>query len=191
MKDKNIIINGHEAVDLGLSVKWATCNIGADKPEEYGDYFAWGETEPKDEYSDVNYTFNDATNGSTHVDIGTVIAGTKYDAAHTLWGDNWRMPTLAEIQELCKKCTWKLAKLNGIKGQLVTGPNGNSIFLPAAGFRFGTSLGDCGSRGQYWSATSNGNGCDAYYLLFYLSFGASDVLDNGGWGGNSIRPVTE
>lgn len=189
MKEK-IIISGHEAVDLGLSVKWATCNIGASKPEEYGDYFAWGETEPKDKYANENYMLI-MQHGSTHNDIGTVISGTKFDAAHALWGGSWRMPTLAEIQELCNKCIWKWTKLNGIKGQLVTGPNGNSIFMPAAGFRYDTCCGDCGSRGQYWSATSNGNSCNAHYMLFYLNFGASDALDNGSWCGNSIRPVTE
>lgn len=131
MEEKKMIINGHEAVDLGLSVKWATCNIGASRPEEYGDYFAWGETKPKDKYSYENYMFYNATNGSHLIHTGAIISGTKFDAVHKLWGEDWRMPTEWDLYELLRECSWERAIINGGKGYRVIGPNGNCIFLPA------------------------------------------------------------
>ena len=86
MEEKKIIINGHEVVDLGLSVNWATCNIGATKPEECGDYFAWGETSPKDVYTEETYLYYNAANNRKVIDIGTEISGTEYDAARKQWG---------------------------------------------------------------------------------------------------------
>ena len=119
---------GVEAVDLGLSVKWASCNIGATKPEEFGDYFAWGEVSPKKEYS--------VENSLTYAkDLEDISGDPQYDAATANWGGDWRMPTLAEYKELREKCSWKWIKLNGVKGVCVKGPNGNTIFLPATGVR--------------------------------------------------------
>ena len=102
-----IIINGHEAVDLGLSVKWATCNIGASNPEEYGDYFAFGETEPKVEYTEENYMLYGIPHGEAYIGIGKIISGTEYDAASKQWGDDWRMPTEEKLYELLSFCSWQ------------------------------------------------------------------------------------
>ena len=107
MEEKEIIINGHKAVDLGLSVKWATCNIGATKPEECGDYFAWGETSPKEVYTEETYLYYDAANNRKLIDIGTEISGTEYDAARKQWGDDWRMPAEEELYELLRDCLWQ------------------------------------------------------------------------------------
>lgn len=118
-----------ESVDLGLSVKWASCNLGATKPEDCGDYYAWGETTPKDNYWISNYAYyNNKTKDYT--DIGNNIAGTSYDAATVNLGKGWRMPTKSEIEELVSRCTWKWEQINGINGFLVSG-NGNMIFIPA------------------------------------------------------------
>ena len=128
-----MIINGHEAVDLGLSVKWATCNIGASNPEEYGDYFAFGETESKNEYTEENYMLYGIPHRKAYIGIGKIISGTEYDVARKQWGDEWRMPTEEELYELLSYCSWQLITINGVNGYEVVGPNGNSIFLPAAG----------------------------------------------------------
>ena len=118
-----------EIVDLGLSVYWASCNLGATKPEEYGNYYAWGETSPKDSYTEQNYSYYDADK-ATYIDIGEDISGTEYDAARVNLGGEWRMPTYDEMDELIKKCTWEWTQINGVNGYKVIGPNGNSIFLP-------------------------------------------------------------
>ena len=175
-------INGHEYVDLGLSVRWATCNIGADSPEEYGDYYAWGETETKSSY--------DIDNCETWDEDIDDIAGTSRDVAHVRWGSPWRMPTKKEFDELLSNCDWKWTTLNGKSGYRVTGKNGNSIFLPAAGWRYGTSLYFAGDYGYYWGSTPYGSGTQyAYYLDFRSG--------NQYWGwsnrslGQSVRPVSE
>ena len=120
-------------MDLGLSVNWATCNIGATKPEECGDYFAWGETSPKDVYTEETYLYYDVANNRKLIDIGTEISGTEHDAARKQWGDDWRMPAEEELYELLRDCLWQWFTINGVNGYKVIGPNGNSIFLPAAG----------------------------------------------------------
>ena len=174
---------GIEAVDLGLSVKWASCNVGANFPEDYGDYFAWGEISPKDSYTSDNCS----TYGVAMSDIS---GNPQYDAATANWGGAWRMPTKSEQQELLNNCTWEWTSLNGVNGQRVTGSNGNSIFLPAAGFRYGTSSYGVGSDGRYWSSTPfEVDGNSAYNLGFN-----SDSYD-WSWGnryyGRSVRPVLE
>ena len=151
--------NGHEYVDLGLSVKWATCNVGADSPEDYGDYFAWGETEPKYCYDWNSYKWtsgpyntlvkydNDTTDDKTVLDP-------EDDAAHMNWGGDWRMPTRAEQDELCNNCTWEWTTQNGVNGYKVTSNiNGNSIFLPAAGNRHNNGLASANQYGFYWSSS--------------------------------------
>ena len=145
-----------EYVDLGLSVKWATFNVGATSPEDYGDYFAWGDTEPKENYnwatykwcegtdktmtkycSDSNYGNNGFTDNKMELDLSD-------DAAHANWGGNWRMPTDAELTELREQCTWTWTTQDGVNGYKVTsktsGYTDKSIFLPAAGYRFENSL---------------------------------------------------
>ncbi|MBQ2852648.1 MAG: PEGA domain-containing protein [Bacteroidales bacterium] len=176
-------INGHEYVDLGLSVKWATCNVGASKPEDYGNDYAWGETSTKSSYtSDSSKTYGKQMND--------IKGNSQYDAARANWGGTWRLPTGAELEELKNKCTWRWTTQNGVKGYKVTGPNGNSIFLSAAGCRLGSSLYYAGEDGYYWSSTPTESGSNS---AFYLDF------DIGGQGvdwyyrdyGLSVRPVSE
>ena len=139
-------INGHEWVDLGLSVKWATCNIGAERPEDYGNYYAWGETRTKDDYSRSNCE----TWGKAIGDIG----GTSRDVAHVKWGGSWRMPTKAEIDELIENCDYKWTSVNVVEGGKFTSrKNGKSIFLPAAGGRTWLPPFGFNKYGDYWSST--------------------------------------
>ena len=187
MEEKKIIINGHEAVDLGLSVNWATCNIGATKPEECGNYFAWGETSPKDVYTEETYLYYGAANNRKLIDIGTEISRTEYDAARKQWGDDWRMPTEEELYELLSYCSWQWITINGINGYKVVGPNGNSIFLPAAG----TSNSEHNECGYYWTGSFSDEDChwDAMCLQFDESYHYSNYAQPDE--GLVIRPVTK
>ncbi len=144
-----------EAVDLGLpsGTKWASWNIGATKPEEYGGYYAWGETEEKDYYDWSSYIHCDGSYSTCH-HIGDDIAGTEYDVAHVKWGGSWRMPSIDQFKELIDKCSRIWTSQNGVNGILVTGPNGNTIFLPAAGDHAGDNLSWVGSYGCYWSSSN-------------------------------------
>ena len=193
--------NGHEYVDLGLSVKWATCNVGATKPEEYGDYFAWGETEPKSIYDWSTYkwcrgSYNTQTKYNTHSSYGTVDNKTTLDlsddAARTNWGGSWRMPTDAELTELREQCTWTWTTQNGVYGYKVTskksGYTNKYIFLPAAGDRYDNSLNYAGNSGFYWSSSLN---TDIPYLAWYVSFYSNyvDRYDSNRYCGFSVRPV--
>ena len=157
-----------ECVDLGLSVKWADCNVGATTPEGYGDYFAWGETKSKSYYDWDTYKYGYNLRKYNNVDGRTELL-MEDDAAHVNWGGKWRMPTLDEQQELVNNCTWTWTKINGINGCKVTSRiNGNSIFLPAAGDRHGPSVGNVGSYGYYWSSSLyESNPINAYSLYFY------------------------
>ena len=153
-----------EAVDLGLSVKWASFNVGATKPEEYGGYYAWGETEEKNDYSWNTYKWcggskttmtkycTDSYYGAVD---GSLALAPEDDVAHVKWGGDWRMPTVEEMQELIAYCTWKWVAVDDVFGYMVTGSNGNSIFMPAAGYRNGTELYNCGNYGYYWGGTLN------------------------------------
>ena len=196
--------NGHVYVDLGLSVKWATCNVGATTPEEYGDYFAWGETSTKTiyKYNWSNYKWRNSsddrmTKYCTESHYGVVDNKTtlelKDDAARVNWGGKWRMPTKAEYDELksTSNCTWTWTTRNGVKGYKVTSKvNGNFIFLPAAGFRNNGNLKHAGSRGHYWSILLNTVGSLSAYCV---DFDSGSV----GWGagyryyGYSVRAVFE
>ena len=190
----------HEYVDLGLSVKWATCNVGASKSEEYGDYFAWGETTPKSTYDSSTYkwcrgSIKTLTKYNTESSYGTVDNKTTLelsdDAARANWGGSWRMPTKAEQDELREKCTWKRTTQNGVSGYKVTSKiNGKSIFLPVAGSRFGGSLLSVGSNGYYWSSSLLTGRPDHTY---YLYFGSSSVdwYDHRRYYGRSVRPVCQ
>ena len=191
---------GHEYVDLGLSVKWATCNVGANKPEDYGDYFAWGETKPKSTYNWSTYKWcrgsNDTqTKYNTKGSYGTVdnkkTLELSDDAARANWGGSWRMPTDAEWTELREKCKWTLTTQNGVKGYKVTSKsNGNSIFLPAAGYRHVSSLYDAGSDGDYWSSSlTSGSPNDAWYVYFYSSNVYRYYYNR--YYGFSVRPVCQ
>ena len=189
----------YEAIDLGLSVKWATCNVGASKPEEFGGYYAWGETAEKSNYDWSTYKWcngsedimtkycTDSSDGT--VDNKTVL-DPEDDVAHVKWGGSWRMPTLAEQKELFNNCSWTWTTLNGVTGYCVTGPNGNSIFLPAAGDRDGTGVIGRGSFGSYWSSSLYSYSVGAYFLYFldaYYDWDCCLVR----YRGLSVRPVTE
>lgn len=181
-------INGHEYVDLGLSVKWATCNVGASSPSDYGNYYAWGETKTKSDYSEDTYEYY---NGE-YIDIGSNISGTIYDAARSNWGGNWRMPTEAELDELRNDCAWSWTSVNGIVGYKVTGPNGYSIFLPAAGYRNGTEVYGRGLYGHYWSGTlDEGYSYFACILYFGCNYGHGWSSSSGRDYGHTVRPVTD
>ena len=175
-------IAGHEWVDLGLSVKWATCNIGASNPEEYGDYYAWGETSTKSSYDKDNCA-------TWEKQIGD-IAGTSRDVARAKWGGSWRMPTEAEFRELLNKCTRTWTTRNGVSGYKVTGPNGNSFFLPAAGWRDGTSLCGTDTWGYYWRSTPDEEDTRRSYGLSFFS-GGHGTSWNYRYYGRTVRPVTE
>ena len=179
-------INGHEYVDLGLSVKWATCNVGASKPEGYGNHYAWGEISTKSNYS----SGNSVTYGKNFSDIGGYPT---YDVACNEWGSSWRLPTKAEFDELCNEnnCTWTWTKQNGVEGYKVTSKkNGNSIFLPAAGWRSGTSLNYQGTDGYYWSSTPRESlSSEACYLYFDSDSHFTNWSDRND--GQSVRPVID
>ena len=178
-------------VDLGLSVYWASCNVGANSPEDIGGYYAWGETEEKDFYGD-NYVYS--TSETSFIDIGTDISGTQYDVAKAKWGGSWRMPTLAECKELCNNCSWTWTNQSGVNGALVTGPNGNSIFLPAGGRKYGDrGLRDLGEYGCYWSSTLSSNvgtNSSAEFLLFYNYSSGRNTEGRNRINGMTVRPVS-
>ena len=198
----NTYINGHEYVDLGLSsgTKWATCNVGASKPEEYGGYYAWGETEEKDDYGwwdTYKWCEGDQwsmTKYCTHSYYGKIdnktVLEPQDDVAHVKWGGTWRMPTIEEIKELQNECTWQWTSRRGVDGYRVIGSNGKSIFLPAAGYRDGTEAYDRGSYGHCWSSSLiSSSSFLAYFLLF--GSGNRDWYDYNRCYGRSVRPVSK
>ena len=202
--DGDSSINGHTYVDLGLpsGTLWAACNVGATTPEGYGDYFAWGETKPKDTYNWISYKycngdyveltkycsnsiygFNDFTDNLTVLEPSD-------DVANVKWGGGWCMPTRDEWVELSQNttCTWTTR--NGVNGRLFTAGNGNSLFLPAAGERWDDEFAWTGSAGNYWSSSLF---TDYPYYVWLLIFD-SDYSRVNGYGydryyGFSVRPV--
>ncbi len=202
--------NGHEYVDLGLSVKWATMNIGATTPEGYGDYFAWGDIEPNytEGHSQDDY-YNIWKSGKTGYDISsykwydsTNHKYTKYtdgvgygydrkkvldlvdDVACVSWAGSWRMPTIDECDELYS-CNITSTIQNGVNGYIVTGPNGNSIFLPAAGCRNGRELKSVGDKCYYWSSSMTSNQSNAFYWKEYTDYQSAESR----YYGLSVRAV--
>ena len=171
---------GHAYVDLGLpsGLLWATCNVGADNPEDKGDYFAWGETTPKVAYNSSTYTYSD----------NPVTLPSDHDAATVNWGGDWRMPTHAEWKELLNNTTVTWTTQNGVKGRLFTASKGNSLFLPAAGYRYDSSLIDAGSYGNYWSSSLYGPSYAWYFSISSGSYG-THYLDGYRCCGRSVRPV--
>lgn len=193
-------ITGHNYVDLGLSVKWATCNIGANAPKDYGNYYAWAETTTKNTYhwstykyclETGAYTF-DYTKYYTDRGIGSIVDNKTTleavdDAATQNWGGSWRTPTNIEIRELQSNCASEWVSLNGIEGlKVISHKNGNVLFLPAAGYRENNGLYCAGSKGYYWSSSLyfTGPGC-AYCMDF--QFFATDAKTR--YWGLPIRPV--
>ena len=182
---------GHAYVDLGLpsGLLWATCNVGATNPEDYGYYFAWGETQPKSDYSWSTYQYGDGSTFTKYTGSdGLTTLLPEDDAATAQWGSGWRMPTQAEWQELLNNTTHVWTTQNGVNGRLFTATNGNGLFLPAAGFRNGVSLSNAGEGGHYWSSSLYSD--DPYYAR-NLGFYSSDCYMHYGNRvyGQSVRPV--
>ena len=195
-------LNGHDWVDLGLpsGTKWATCNVGATNPEDYGSYYAWGETTIKENYDWITYRYclgssntltkycNYASYGYNGFTDNLITLEANDDAATANWGSGWRMPTYDEMNELYNNCTHEWTTQNGVNGRLFIGTNGNSIFLPAAGSRYGSDLDGVGYGGNYWSSSRcTGNPDNARYFFFY-SDGCS-MYDYYRFCGLSVRPV--
>ena len=198
-------------VDLGLSSNWASFNLGATKPEEYGYYYAWGETEPKKSYTDDTYKYIHHGNfTSLYTDLikynkdpfmgydgftdWKATLENSDDAAWVKLGPQWHMPTLNDIYELCTRCLWSFTTRNGVKGLLVTGPSGNSIFLPAAGSMLNSSVGMAGTAGFYWGNQYDASFCcDAMTLWFHEQVGQDEFFEYYYYyraRGHTIRPVT-
>ena len=182
-----------KAVDLGLSVMWSICNVGATSPEDCGDYFAWGETKPKSNYSygnSVTYSLSISELESRGIIDSDGNLTAAYDAATVNWGNTWRMPTLDEIKELKEKCSWQWTSVKGVNGYRVTGSNGNSIFFPAAGYRGVGGVNYRGSGGYYWSSTLySSSSTNAGCLNFTRSY--HDWSYYGRDYGLTVRPVTD
>lgn len=166
--------NGHAYVDLGLpsGTLWATCNVGASSPEGFGDYYAWGETESKSNYSEETYHWPNYSLDN--------------DVAHVKWGGKWRIPTVEECEELIAQCVFEEVFEGNTKGARFKSSNGKSIFLPTAGEYEETSLSGVGYRGLYRTSSE----WEAAVYALYFESGIVGVL---GWGdyikGYSVRPV--
>ena len=194
------------SVDLGLSVKWASFNVGASAPEEYGDYFAWGETEPKEDYSWSTYKWckgssstmtkycNNSSYGYNGFTDNKTVLDPEDDAATVNWGGSWRMPTNEEQDELRSECTWTSTTINGVYGRKVTsnkeGYTDKWIFLPTAGYRNGSSFYNAGSDGYYWSSSLYTFYPYFAYLVRFNLGGVYWLSDNRCYG-FSVRPVSE
>ena len=203
VEDSEINVNKHEYVDLGLSVKWATCNIGAKEPWENGDYFAWGETKSKEEYTWYTYKWcyrnsKSITKYCNNEKYGIVdykaVLDREDDAAIVNWGENWRIPTAVECAELRKNCTWTWTFKNGVGGYEIasnkTGYTNRCIFLPAAGWKFSSTLDEEGERGLYWSNLLDTDSPEWSYALQFRSGGYKGVdSDHSRACGMPIRPV--
>ena len=180
---------GEEVVDLGLpsGLQWRSMNVGASKPEDYGDYFAWGETSPKASYTNSNYKYRSSDiYGDGIGKKGTVLIP-EDDAATVNVGSDWRTPKFSEWKELKEKCTWTWTTRNGVKGMQVTGPSGKSIFLPAGGC-YGSSVTYRGTQGHYWSASYGSDiwAEDVEFMSTDVNYGLVDRCI-----GRSIRPVKD
>ena len=185
--------NGHGYVDLGLpsGLKWATCNVGASAPDDYGDYFAWGETTTKTDYSwDTYFYCDEGWRVVKYLVPGSEVLEADDDAASANWGGLWRMPTKAEFDELLTNCNWTWKTTSdgySHNGYLVSATNGNSIFLPAAGGRCGTSLSGDDSYGVYWSSCLGTDSMNA--SAWALSIHNNEHNIHGGYMRNCGQPV--
>lgn len=181
--------NNDDAVDLGLSVNWASHNLGAKSPTDVGYYLAWGENKEKNDYGFNTYLYMESPDSQSPISIGDDISTTQYDAAKKLWGGDWRMPTAEEIVELCEKCSWSWVMKSGVDGYEITGSNGNKIFLPTSGQKDGEKT-NYVQEGKYWSSTlAKGLGRSAVSLTFdkedTRTFGEYRIY------GQPIRPVKD
>ena len=178
------IVEDCEYVDLGLSIKWATFNLGAKKVSDVGDYYAWGEIESKNVFTTENSETYDV-NG-----IKDFAGNPDYDAAAYVLGEGWRMPTHEECEELSRNCLWEWTEINGKPGFKITGSTGKAIFLPAAGYKYGAYVSEDDTNGYYWSSTP-----DHSLVAYTLSFMKGDWCGGYATGyrdiGCPIRPVHE
>lgn len=179
-------IDGRPCADLGLSVKWATCNVGADHPEEFGKYFAWGEKTEKTTYNWTTYEHCEGTS-KTCKDIGADIAGTQYDVVPSDFGNSYVMPSKEQMSELQKNCKWVWSKEGEVSGYKVFGDNGNYIFLPAGGY-ITTKSNGVGSYGSYYTSTSNANDVKSAYKL-YFGINTYKLMTEYKYSACNIRPV--
>lgn len=178
-----------EAVDLGLSVRWASFNIGAAAPEEYGWYYAWGDTLEREVCMKYSYLYYDRQ-WDDYMDIGQNISGTDYDVAYRLLGKGWRIPTREEMQELIEKCSWTWIVYNGVvEGYRIKGPNGNKIFLPASGFKKGKRVSGQGLKAVYWIGTKRQENHNMANCLYFYSGDVYWCSSNACFYGCSVRPV--
>lgn len=183
--DDGISINGYEYVDLGLpsGLKWATCNIGAAAPNESGDYFAWGEINPKAEFTEANCT-------SYGLNMNDIAGNPQYDAARAILGATWKVPSKKDFEELMNECTWEWMVINGRGCKKVTGPNGNHIILPITGYKYGTSS-YMDDFGYYWTSTPISTYEQFSYDFFFdQEYNLSMGFDERCYG-QAIRPVSE
>lgn len=180
--------NHPHIIDLGLpsGTKWACCNVGANAPEEKGDYFAWGETIPKEVYNWKTYIHCDGTSNTCHK-LGDIAGIEGYDAATANWKAPWRMPSREQCDELLDNCTSEWTTHNNVNGRKFTGPNGGTIFLPATGYATGTHLYGVGTRGSYWSSTPDNE--DGAGSFGFASGGAHWDFVYDRFRGQSVRPV--
>ena len=200
--DKVVFANFYEYVDLGLpsGTLWATCNVGANAPEEYGDYFAWGETMPKDVYDWNTYQYcmgsnnnltkycDNSSYGYEGFTDGLTALLSEDDAARANWGGDWRIPTKEEFEELYNNTITTWTQQNGVEGRLFTASNGNTLFLPGAGYRSGSSFNNAGSYGIYWmSSLSTDNPSRARSFFFGSGYHGMNVYERNL--GHSVRPV--
>ncbi len=196
-------INGYEFVDLGLPSrkKWATCNVGAETPEDYGEYFAWGEVRSKEIYSDDTYVhcstkknianlFKSITGGIKGYRYRDIkcLTGRELDVADVEWGHPWHIPTVKDFNELLRCCTWKWTKSKGVNGYLVVGPNGNSVFLPAAGEMESDSLESDNTDGWYWSSEPD-DSIESWAMSLTFDKKEKEIQEMGKECGLTIRPV--
>ena len=158
-------------IDLGLSVKWGTCNIGAKNPEDFGNFYQWGDIKTKESYDWNTYKYGTDRNNLEKYNVkdGKTTLDSEDDAAIANMNEGWRMPTPAEIKELVEKCTWEWTTVNNVNGYKVTGKNGNSIFLPAAGVMFDKNPYYGGKYGYYLSNTLR-EGDEAYIKMYAQGF---------------------
>jgi len=186
-------------VDLGLSVLWARYNVGATSPEEYGGYYAWGETEEKSSYTIENYKYYrkyyvDGELFIEGINIGSQISGTNYDVAHVKWGNGARMPSKGEVLELLKCCSNRVAYQNGIQGYNITGPNGNNIFLPCAGW-YENDYFHHVNQGYYWTGYYYEDSSKGAFGLYFCEEEEGMIIDYDEGTtrhyGLSIRPVKD
>lgn len=199
-------IDGHDYVDLGLSVKWATCNVGAESPEQSGFFLAWGDVKPQTvnfDFSWASYSFcvesanrllkyntdpNYANDNNPDLVDGKLTLDPADDAAYQHWGAGWRMPSDAELTELRTNCKFVWANVNGRNGYQVIGPNGNSIFIPASGFYVDGNIAMENRNGCIWSSSlSPSTPTHAYEFTFYNGSQIRGSVDR--FYGENVRPV--